>query len=95
MSFFGQVDLEAMVRDLGVDVTINGVVRRAVVQNGSEELLEGAIAGAFAQVTLVTVPTIYQGQIGQTILVGAATFKIRDVRQFGDGAISTALCERQ
>ena len=92
--FYAEADIVSMIADLGVDVTINGVARKALLDESYEHVVPGAATAAVGTYVLVTAPAAHQGQIGQAIVIGTASFTIRDVVRFQDGGVIGAVCER-
>lgn len=92
--FFRAGEIEKLVRWFGVAVTINGRSVTALYEERGVPVVEGFATSGIGRMVLITTSAEDQGAIGEPIVVGAATFTIRDLVSFGDGGVVGAVCER-
>jgi hypothetical protein len=98
-TFYGDDDIDIMLEDSGVDVTIDGVQGRALIDVPDELLMqEGGIApGVIGSMIAITVKTNAFPGIAIESQVSTADGNYYEVRfplKVGDGALTRAMCKK-
>lgn len=91
---FGDADILSILRDLGVDATVNGNPVRVLIDYRSEDVVEGETTSGMGQEIIIYARADQQGAVGDSIVVGASSFIVTDLVMEGDGAVVGAVCER-
>lgn len=94
MAFFGEDDIEVMLADMGVDVTLGADTVKALLNIGDEEIYPGGTApvlGKDIEVFLKTnsLPGLVKGA---SIVVDGSSYIAGEPRQYGDGAMTRVPC---
>lgn len=85
--------LDVFFADFGDDATWNGLTQKVLLDAPTEEILGGRVLSAEYVITLPTgaFPGIARGA---NVVIGSATFAVREVRIVGDGAIKELLASK-
>lgn len=93
-TYYNAAEIQAMLNDFGVDVTIAGVTAKGVVDRVDEELAIGLETRAIGKSIMVTVKSgALPGLANEaTAIVDGVSYKVTFIMQIGDGALTKFVC---
>jgi len=92
---FGEDEIQSMLDDVGLPITINGVVANGSVRRADQEMLQVSGFEKFigkAIVVLVYTPFAAALSVGDQVLVDGAAFKAYEILQSANGIVTKILC---
>ncbi len=95
-TFYQAADLPILLEDFGVPVTLGENTVRGLLDIADEEILDsGAPSPIIGKGVVFTLETggLPGLAVGVTMTSEGATYKVRQMMQIGDGALTRALCE--
>lgn len=92
---FGDSDLQYLLADMGVTVSVGSSSTKGLLDSADGEILAGAASGVLGKTIAVTVRTgVLSGlATGATATVASTSYKVRDVTQLDDGALTKFYCQ--
>lgn len=91
---FGDSDIQYLLADMGVMVTLGAGSTKGLVDSADELVAEGVVTGAIGLVISVTIKTgsLSGLAVGAPITVDSSPYTVRSVMRIDDGVLTRILC---
>jgi len=93
-TYYNEAEIQAMLNEFGVDVTIAGVTAKGIVDRVDEELMVGLETHGIGKSIMVTVTSAaFPGLTNEAMaIVDGVSYKVTNIMQIGDGALKRFIC---